>query len=73
MSRLKTIEWTDNSVRIVNQTKLPTELIYEQIDTVEQMYHAIKILKVREHLQLVLLLHLEFIWQSEIFLKADCN
>lgn len=47
MSRLKTIEWTDNSVRIINQTKLPTELIYEQIDTVEQMYHAIKILKVR--------------------------
>lgn len=47
MSRLKTIEWTDNSVRIIDQTKLPTELVYEQIDTVEQMYHAIKILKVR--------------------------
>lgn len=47
MSRLKTIEWTDNSVRIIDQTKLPTELVYEQINTVEQMYHAIKILKVR--------------------------
>ncbi len=47
MPRLKTIEWTDNSVRIIDQTKLPTELVYERIDTVEQMYHAIKILKVR--------------------------
>ncbi len=47
MSRLKTIEWTDNSVRLIDQTKLPTELIYEKIETVEQMYHAIRILKVR--------------------------
>ncbi|HEX3020122.1 MAG TPA: S-methyl-5-thioribose-1-phosphate isomerase [Chitinispirillaceae bacterium] len=47
MSRLKTIEWVDNSVRLIDQTKLPTELVYEQVETVEQMHHAIKILKVR--------------------------
>ncbi|NLD99915.1 MAG: S-methyl-5-thioribose-1-phosphate isomerase, partial [Fibrobacter sp.] len=47
MSRLKTIEWVDGAVRLIDQTKLPTELVYERIDTIEQMYHAIKILKVR--------------------------
>lgn len=47
MSRLKTIEWNDGAVRIIDQTKLPTELIYERIETVSAMYDAIKILKVR--------------------------
>lgn len=47
MLRLKTIEWINDTVRIIDQTKLPTELIYEQIDTVQKMYDAIKILKVR--------------------------
>lgn len=47
MSRLKTIEWVEDSVIIIDQTRLPLELIYERIETVIQMYHAIKVLKVR--------------------------
>ncbi|MBN1760029.1 MAG: S-methyl-5-thioribose-1-phosphate isomerase [Chitinispirillaceae bacterium] len=47
MVRLKTIDWVDGGVKIVDQTLLPLELVYERIDTVEQMYLAIKILKVR--------------------------
>lgn len=47
MSRLKTIEWFDDAVKLIDQTKLPSELTYERIETIEQMYHAIKILKVR--------------------------
>jgi methylthioribose-1-phosphate isomerase len=47
MERLKTIDWVDGGVTIIDQTRLPTELVYERIDTVEAMYHAIKILKVR--------------------------
>lgn len=47
MSRLKTIEWVDNHAVIIDQTRLPTDLIYEKIEKVEQMWDAIKILKVR--------------------------
>jgi methylthioribose-1-phosphate isomerase len=47
MPRLKTIEWKDGSARIVDQTRLPTELVYLDIKTTEEMYDAIKVLKVR--------------------------
>ena len=47
MARLKTIEWAGDSVRIIDQTRLPGELLYDRIENVDQMYHAIKILKVR--------------------------
>ena len=47
MSRIKTIEWKNDVVRIVDQTKLPLELAYEQIENINQMFDAIKILKVR--------------------------
>jgi methylthioribose-1-phosphate isomerase len=47
MSRLKTIEWKNGAAVIIDQTRLPLELIYENINTIEQMYDAIKILKVR--------------------------
>lgn len=47
MSRLKTIEWVDNHVVIIDQTRLPTDLIYEKVEKVEQMWDAIKVLKVR--------------------------
>jgi methylthioribose-1-phosphate isomerase len=47
MARLKTIEWVDNAVRIIDQTRLPTELAYARIETVESMWDAIKQLKVR--------------------------
>jgi methylthioribose-1-phosphate isomerase len=44
---IQPIEWTGNSARIVDQTQLPGALIYEDVATVEQMYTAIKKLKVR--------------------------
>ncbi|MDD5675646.1 MAG: S-methyl-5-thioribose-1-phosphate isomerase [Chitinivibrionales bacterium] len=47
MAPLTTIEWKNNCVRIIDQTKLPQERLYEDIATTEAMYDAIKILKVR--------------------------
>lgn len=47
MPRIKTIEWKENSVVIVDQTILPLELHYKKIDCIESMYDAIKVLKVR--------------------------
>jgi methylthioribose-1-phosphate isomerase len=47
MSRLKTIEWVNDCVRIVDQTILPSRLVYKDIRTVEEMYEAIKTLRVR--------------------------
>jgi methylthioribose-1-phosphate isomerase len=47
MSRLKTIDWIDDAVKIVDQTRLPLELVYERIERIEAMYDAIKRLKVR--------------------------
>ncbi len=47
MARLKTIEWINNTARIVDQTKLPTELLYKDIATIEEMYNAIKTLAIR--------------------------
>ena len=47
MKRLKTIDWVDNGVTIVDQTKLPGELVYQRIDSVESMFHAIRALRVR--------------------------
>jgi methylthioribose-1-phosphate isomerase len=47
MSRLKTIEWTNDCARIIDQTLLPSELAYKDITTIEAMYEAIKQLRVR--------------------------
>jgi methylthioribose-1-phosphate isomerase len=47
MHYLKTIEWVDDAVKIVDQTRLPTELVFERIDNSEVMHDAIKNLKVR--------------------------
>lgn len=47
MELLKTIEWINNSARIVDQTKLPVELCFCDITSIEQMWDAIKQLKVR--------------------------
>ncbi|HUI92664.1 MAG TPA: S-methyl-5-thioribose-1-phosphate isomerase [Chitinivibrionales bacterium] len=47
MARLKTIEWIDNCARIVDQTALPSTLIYKDIKTIEEMYDAVKTLRVR--------------------------
>src|SRR5574341_1808703 len=42
-----TIEWLDNKVKIIDQTKLPAELVYLHIDQVEALAEAIKKLRVR--------------------------
>ncbi|MFW5775564.1 MAG: S-methyl-5-thioribose-1-phosphate isomerase [Chitinivibrionales bacterium] len=47
MSRLKTIEWTGGAARIVDQTLLPTRLVYEDVTNIQAMWDAIKILKIR--------------------------
>src|ERR1035437_6088292 len=47
MSLLKTIEWSNNCARIIDQTQLPNELVYLEIETAEEMFDAIKKLKVR--------------------------
>jgi len=46
-NRLKTIEWRNDCARIVDQTLLPEEILYIDVDTLDKMYHAIKILQVR--------------------------
>jgi methylthioribose-1-phosphate isomerase len=47
MPRLKPIEWTGTDVVIVDQTVLPGALRYETVETPEQMFDAIRRLKVR--------------------------
>ncbi len=44
---VKTIEWADDAVRIIDQTLLPTEVRYLDITDVETMWEAIKSLRVR--------------------------
>ena len=47
MARLITIEWVDDKVRIIDQTQLPIHLSYVNITDIEEMYEAIKKLKIR--------------------------
>jgi methylthioribose-1-phosphate isomerase len=42
-----TIEWINNQVKLIDQTKLPAELIHLHIDEVESLGEAIKKLRVR--------------------------
>jgi methylthioribose-1-phosphate isomerase len=44
---IRTIDWKNNSVRIIDQTKLPQKLVYINIDKLEGLCRAIKILQVR--------------------------
>lgn len=45
--RLKTIDWVNNQVRIIDQTKLPGQLRYLHIRNLKEMYKAIKEMKIR--------------------------
>ena len=47
MARIKTIDWDNDAVVIVDQTLLPAELLFVRIETVESMWNAIKRLMVR--------------------------
>jgi len=44
---VKTIEWVDGKVRIVDQTKLPEELVYLDISNVEVLGEAFRRLRIR--------------------------
>ncbi|MGE5544034.1 MAG: S-methyl-5-thioribose-1-phosphate isomerase [Bacillota bacterium] len=44
---MKTVEWQGNSIRILDQTRLPGEIRYRLLSSVEQVAEAIKRLEVR--------------------------
>lgn len=43
----QTLRWEDNTLYLIDQTKLPTEVIEEKQNTLQQVWDAIKMLKVR--------------------------
>ena len=47
MPGLKTIEWADDAVRLVDQTLLPGQLVHARIDNIKDMHQAIRVLQVR--------------------------
>lgn len=46
-ARIRSIEWRDDRLYLIDQTRLPTELVVEEQHTVEQVWDSIKQLKVR--------------------------
>jgi len=44
---MKTIEWRKNKLRIIDQTRLPTGFVYLDLEHLQQVWWAIKKLKVR--------------------------
>jgi len=46
-SSLRTVEWKDNKVVMIDQTKLPTELVFVEYDNYNQVADAIRTLVVR--------------------------
>ncbi|MFZ2357627.1 MAG: S-methyl-5-thioribose-1-phosphate isomerase [Candidatus Omnitrophota bacterium] len=44
---IRTIEWKNNKIKIIDQTKLPGKLEYLYINNLTSLWHAIKELKVR--------------------------
>jgi len=45
--KFKTLEWTGNALRILDQTRLPGKVVYLDCDTMDKVASAIKELKVR--------------------------
>ncbi|MCG3780409.1 MAG: hypothetical protein JW390_60114 [Nitrosopumilus sp.] len=46
-SSLRTVEWKDNKVIMIDQTKLPNQLVFVKYDDFNQVADAIKTLVVR--------------------------
>jgi methylthioribose-1-phosphate isomerase len=44
---LKSIEWTGRSLRIIDQTEIPSCLVYKDLNTIEEVFEAIQRLRVR--------------------------
>jgi methylthioribose-1-phosphate isomerase len=47
MKEMKTLEWKNDKLVLLDQTKLPNDVIYEEFDKVEDVWDAIRIMKVR--------------------------
>ncbi len=47
MTQIKTIEWKDEQLVLIDQTLLPNEVVYEAFKTVEGVWDAIRVMKVR--------------------------
>ena len=45
--KINTLEWTNNAIKIIDQTRLPTELRYLYIKDMKDLWRAIKTLQVR--------------------------
>jgi methylthioribose-1-phosphate isomerase len=45
--KIRTIDWKNNKVRIIDQTKLPQKLVYVYIDKPNNLWRAIKTMQVR--------------------------
>lgn len=44
---IQSVRWENNQAILLDQTKLPLEVLHEEVSTVEQMWNAIRALKVR--------------------------
>ncbi len=44
---VEAIQWTGNGVRLLNQTQLPAQVIYEELSTIDAVYQAIRQMHVR--------------------------
>jgi len=47
MAQLKTIQWKQGKLVLIDQTLLPNQIVYEEFETVEDTWEAIKVMKVR--------------------------
>jgi len=47
LKKARTLYLEDNVLVLIDQTKLPNEVVYEKQETIEQVWDSIKILKVR--------------------------
>ncbi len=47
LNTVKTLEWRGDALRIIDQTRLPTELVYLDLRTVPEVAEAIRTLRVR--------------------------
>ena len=45
--KIRTIDWKNNKIRLIDQTKLPCKFVYLDIDNLKSLWQAIKELKVR--------------------------
>ena len=59
---LRTVEWKNNKVIMIEQTKLPNELIFVEYDDFHQVANAIKTLIVRGAPAIEYLVHLDWDW-----------